>query len=456
MAAGMRARLIRNVSIQIRLVNSRMVVIKRWSDDVIVVCPIGRTRQYPICRIQQKIPAYGPSVQVKILQFQMLAGYACTVHGSQGCSYRIVWIDMAIFFATAHAYVALSRAWSLQGLYILNYRREAFLVDPYYVQLWNWFVATNVLAPKPVQHIPPYPRTTFTSTLVARIMCVCRSWHTKCHSSKRLDARILKLNMLLILQYMCLQWWYYIDRQLQGDKLSLDIADLNEDGKEQPRMRGRATGTSQQPNDGVQLLDGYNKPHLFSADVLSQMSVVQLQTLCAAHGLSTSGTKTVFRERILRKPDDIEGQTKRYPTKLHVFPPPSSSGDHPNLDARNCHFTIEYWPDQRNGSIEHNVHLAECAWLSTLPVQCFLEVLLPPGTTSVKPVMIHMPLAQLMPHFPTLSLICMEKCALPLLLTSRNSTIGVHYVLTTDLEVDRNSLVIHDSKDASSECGAMF
>ena len=59
------------------------------------------------------IPVYGPSVQVKILQFPMLAGYACTVHGSQGCSYRIVWIDMATFFAVAHAYVALSRARSL-------------------------------------------------------------------------------------------------------------------------------------------------------------------------------------------------------------------------------------------------------------------------------------------------------------------------------------------------------
>ena len=119
-AAGMRARLIRNVNIQNRLVNSTMVVIKRWSNNVIVVCPIGRTREYPICRFQQIIPVYGPSMQVRTLQFPMLAGYACIAHGSQGCSYRIVWIDMATFFAAAHAYVALSRARSLQGLYILN------------------------------------------------------------------------------------------------------------------------------------------------------------------------------------------------------------------------------------------------------------------------------------------------------------------------------------------------
>ena len=280
--------------------NSTMVVIKRWCNDVIVVCPFGRTRGHPICRFQRIIPVYGRSVQVKILQFPMLAGYACTVHGSQGCSYRIVWIDMATFFAAAHAYVALSRARSLQGLYILNYRREAFLVDPYYVQPWNWFVATNVLAPKPVQHIPPYPLRTFTSTLIARIMCVCRSWHTKSHFPQNLDARILKVNMLLILQYVSFPWWSYIDRQLQGNKLLLDIDDLNEDGTEQRGTRGGPLGTSQQPNIGVQLLDGNNKPHVFSADVLGQMSVIHLQTLCAAHGLSTCGTKALNIGRMRR------------------------------------------------------------------------------------------------------------------------------------------------------------
>ena len=247
-------------------------------------------------------------------------------------------------------------------------------------------------------------------------MCVCRSWHTKSHFPQNLDARIVKVNMLLILQYVSFPWWSYIDRQLQGDKLSLDIDDLNEDGGELPRMRGRPHGTSQQPNVGVQLLDGNNKPHVFSADVLSQMSVVQLRTLCAAHGLSTCGTKAVFRERILRKQDHIEGPPKQYPTESHVSPPPSPIGDYPHLNARNCHFSIEYWPDERNNSIGHNIHLAACAWLSTAAVQFLLGVLLPPGTTSVKPGIIDMQWAQLMRHFPTLSLICTEKCALPLLL----------------------------------------
>ena len=196
--------------------------------------------------------------------------------------------------------------------------------------------------------------------------------------------------MLTILQYVSFPWWSYIHRQLQGDKLSLDIDDLNEDGTKQPRRRGRPHGTSQQPHVGVQLLDGNNKPHVFGVDVLGQMSVVQSRTLCAAHGLSTCGTKAIFRERILRKQDLIEGPPKQHPTNSHVSPAPSSIGDYPHLDARNCHFNFEYWPDEKNDSIERNVHLAECAWLSTSAIQCLLEVLLPPGTTSVKPVIIDM------------------------------------------------------------------
>ena len=140
---------------------------------------------------------------------------------------------MAPFFAVVYACVALSQADSLQGLYVLNYCREAFLVDPHYVQPWNWFVATNILAPSRVQHILAYPRRTFTSTLIAGIMHVRHSWHHHSHFLQNLDAEILKANMLLILQYVSFPSWSCIDRQLQGHELSLDIDELNEDTAEQ-------------------------------------------------------------------------------------------------------------------------------------------------------------------------------------------------------------------------------
>ena len=114
----MRAWLIRDVSM-----DSTLVLIKSWSNDVIVVSPVGRAREYPIGRFQQIIPVYGPSVQVKIIRFRMLAGYSCTVHGTHGGCYDRVWVDMAAFFAAAHTYVALSRARSLQGLFIVATRQ---------------------------------------------------------------------------------------------------------------------------------------------------------------------------------------------------------------------------------------------------------------------------------------------------------------------------------------------
>ena len=102
---------------------------------------------------------------------------------------------MATLFAAAHAYVGLSRAGYLQGADILKYNREAILVDRYHVRLWNWFVATNILAPSPAQYIPAHPRIFFTlshPTLIAGIMCVCRSWHHHSHFPQHLDARNIK------------------------------------------------------------------------------------------------------------------------------------------------------------------------------------------------------------------------------------------------------------------------
>ena len=52
---GMRGRLIRNASMQNRLVNSAMVVVKRWSNDVSVLSLLNKSREFPICHFQQVI-----------------------------------------------------------------------------------------------------------------------------------------------------------------------------------------------------------------------------------------------------------------------------------------------------------------------------------------------------------------------------------------------------------------
>ena len=458
-ASGMRARLIRNVSIEIRLVNSTLVVIKRWSKDVILVSPVGQATEYPICRFQQITPVHAPSMQVKIIQFSLLPGYSCTVHSTQGCCYDCFWVDMAAFFAAAHAYIALSRAPSLQGLFVPNYRRDAFLVDPYYVQLRNWFVATNVLSPKPPRQVAPYLRGTFTTSLIIRIMCVHRAWSVVSQLPQRLDAGILKVNMLHISQYVSFPYWSYMERQLRGDKKSLDIDDLNEDTTEQICKQGRPVGTTRQPTQGFELLDACNNPRVFAAKDLAPMSVVQLRTMCAAHYLSTSGTKAQFQECILQKQNHIQPPSST-PSPRHsqarVQLVPSSINGFSHLEPRVNYFGEDFWPQERSDSMEDNLHLSESAWLSCAAVQCLLEVLLPQGNFYVKPVIQDVTLAVIMQHARTSRVVYTLGDALPVLLTSQHSTVGVHYVLVTDISDVNKTLVVHDPKNHASTCGSWF
>ena len=265
--------------------------------------------------------------------------------------------------------------------------------------------------------------------------------------------------MLHIIQHVSFPYWWYIERQLRGDKLSLDIDDLNEDGTEQIRKQGRPVGTTRQPAQGFELLDACNNPRLFAAQDLAQMSVVQLRTLCATHKLSTSGTKAQFQERILQKQHHIQPPSSTpSPTHSqgHVRLVRSSIDDFPHLQPRLSYFGEDFWPQERSDTMENNVHLLESAWLSCAAVQCLLEVLLPQGNSSVKPVIQGVTLAVIIQHPPMSRVVYTLGDALPVLLTSQHSTVGVHYVLVTDISIVDKTLVVHDPKDNASTCGAWF
>ena len=260
-------------------------------------------------------------------------------------------------------------------------------------------MATNVLSPKPPSQVSPYPRRTFTTSLIIGIMCVHRAWSIVSQLPQRLDARILKVNMLHIMQYVSFPYWSYIERQLRGDKLSLDNDDLNEDGTEQIRKQGRPVGTTRPPAQGFELLDACNNPRVFASQDLGRMSVVQLRTLCAAHKLLTSGTKAQFQERILQKQKRIQppSSTPSPPhSQARVQLVPSSFDDFPHSQPRVNYFGEDFWPQERSDTMEDNVHLLVCAWLSCAAVQCLLEVLLPQGNSSVKPVIQDVTLAVIM------------------------------------------------------------
>ena len=208
-----------------------------------------------------------------------------------------------------------------------------------------------------------------------------------------------------------------------------------------------------------ELFDACNTPRVFAAKDFAQMSVVQLRTLCAAHKLSTSGTKAQFQERILQKQIHIQPPSST-PSPTHsqarVQLVAKSIDEFPHLQPRVNYFGEDYWPQERSDTMENNVHVLECAWLSCAAVQCLLEVLLPQGNSSVQPVIQDVTLAVIMQHALTSRVVYTLGDALPVLLTSQHSTVGVHYVLVTDSSIVSNTLVVHDPKDNSSTCGAWF
>ena len=73
--------------------------------------------------------------------------------------------------------------------------------------------------------------------------------------------------------------------------------------------------------------------------------------------------------------------------------------------------------------MENNVHLSESAWLSCAAVQCLLEVLLPQGNSSVKPVIQDVTLAVMMQHPPTSRVVYTLGHAPPVLPTSQHSSV---------------------------------
>ena len=463
---GMRGRLIRNVSMENRLVNSTMVVVKRWSNDVIVISPLNKSREFPICRFQQVIPVHGPTIQVKRLQFPIVAGWSATVHSVQGSTHAEVFADMDTFFAPGHAYVAFSRCETLEGLHILNYSRDAFKVDPYYIQLWNWFVAKNVLAPFPAERVPAYPTRMRTESLVTALLSINRVWQTLgvvpaggiASDFLKMSPRFLTINMLVVMQYISFSSWSYVDRQIRNDKLTLDVDGFTDEGVPQKLGRGRPKGCIKPPPaEGLHLLDEQGQPQPFTQQQLGCMTLAQLRVLCGAYGLAeTNGTKAVLGSRIFEKQLllHVSGAPCQ-PVRVTILDQ-VSFGDFQHLAPNDRSIPSKYWAAETSDSEPMNVRFRSLSWLKAAAVHCLMEVVKPPNGERLGVVLqdnelLHLlrDVSQTNTHFPK------GRCT-PLLLTGSEGLTGVHYVLLTAVDTSDRVLVVHDSKGPDSKCGRNF
>jgi ATP-dependent exoDNAse (exonuclease V) alpha subunit len=72
-----------------------------------------------------------------LLNFPVLLAYATTIHKSQGATLDDLWVDLSSLWEPGHAYVALSRLRTSQGLRILRWSHRSFVVDPLVIQFYQ-------------------------------------------------------------------------------------------------------------------------------------------------------------------------------------------------------------------------------------------------------------------------------------------------------------------------------
>lgn len=62
-------------------------------------------------------------------QFPIILAYAMTIHKAQGQTLSLVKIDLGKVFERGQAYVAVSRATSLDGLWLQGFRKQLVMAD---------------------------------------------------------------------------------------------------------------------------------------------------------------------------------------------------------------------------------------------------------------------------------------------------------------------------------------
>ncbi len=70
------------------------------------------------------------NVMASVIQFPLTLAYATTIHKSQGATLDDLWCDLSALWEPGHAYVALSRLRSAQGLHLIGWSPRSIIVDP--------------------------------------------------------------------------------------------------------------------------------------------------------------------------------------------------------------------------------------------------------------------------------------------------------------------------------------
>jgi ATP-dependent exoDNAse (exonuclease V) alpha subunit len=121
---------------QKRWVNgTRGVVTEILPDKIIVKKDQGREVQ--VDKSTFSIQDAEGNMLASVIQFPLTLAYATTIHKSQGATLDDLWCDLSSLWEPGHAYVALSRLRSAEGLHLLGWSPRSIIVDPKVIDFYQ-------------------------------------------------------------------------------------------------------------------------------------------------------------------------------------------------------------------------------------------------------------------------------------------------------------------------------
>ena len=132
---GCRVMLLKNIDFDRCLVNGSCGYVKSFSSDCITV-DFDNGETYSVGREATEIKQ-GETVKISREQFPLRLAYSVSVHKSQGQTFDSCFIDCSNFFECGQGYVALSRARTLDKLYLRNFNPAKIFVDDRIKEFYN-------------------------------------------------------------------------------------------------------------------------------------------------------------------------------------------------------------------------------------------------------------------------------------------------------------------------------
>lgn len=127
--------LLKNINVAAGLVNGARGVIKSFGDDLPVVL-FKNKREYVAKHEKWMVKSAGGGTLAR-KQIPLKLAWAFSIHKSQGLTLDCVEMSLGRVFEAGQAYVALSRAQSLQSLRVLDFRASQVWANPDVLQFYK-------------------------------------------------------------------------------------------------------------------------------------------------------------------------------------------------------------------------------------------------------------------------------------------------------------------------------